>query len=131
LGEGLTARYMVELAVRLTNKLVVPAGRAGGEPQDEADVLIVEGPQRRRVSEQGVNVGRVEQAGTGIIEWNCRRTCLASEDGEDSRVQVTLLGLPVSLRQIKMEKECLTFGAKWKPKRWHRTTCLVGEVTAK
>lgn len=124
---------MVELAVRLANKLVIPAGRAGGEPQDEANVLVVEGPQRRRVTEQGVDVGRVEQAGTGIVQGNGRRTGLASEDGQDSRVQVALwIWLSASDRQPgKGKREGLTLGAKWKPKRWHRTTCLVGDVTAK
>jgi hypothetical protein len=91
-GTGkLTLGHMVELRVRLADKLVVAARSTRGEPQNEADVAVVERPHGIGVAKQRVHIGRVEERGAGIVEGNGEAFLgLAAEDGEKDRVEVAL-----------------------------------------
>jgi len=87
----LTFADMVQLGVRLADKLVVSAGSARGQPQDESDVAIVKRPHGVRVAQQGMDVGSVEETGSSIVERDGETLLgLAAEDGKQNRIEIAL-----------------------------------------
>ena len=93
-GRKHTLADMIKLGIGLANKLVITAGCACGQPQDEADITVVKGPHHSRVAQDRMHVGRIEEAGACVVEGNRQPLgWLAAENRQDSRIQVTLYTL--------------------------------------
>lgn len=89
--KGHTSANMILVRIRLSNNLVQSLGRTRIQPQERPYVNVIKRPERRMLSKQGMDVSRVEQACTGIVQGHSQFTTgLPTQDGEKDRAEVSL-----------------------------------------
>lgn len=82
---------MILLRIRFSDDLIQSFGGARVQPQKRPYVDVVKCPERRVVPKPGMDVSRVEQACTCIVQGDSQLTTgFTAQNGEQDRTEVSL-----------------------------------------